>query len=150
MGSNLRPALALVGGRTLCEQFEQRLANHNSERLTGVPQKKFFGLNSIQKSGAVHGTQTLEKESFSPCGFPVQNGPMTDLLEEAVATARGLPPEKQDEMARVILALAGDERPAYQLTPAEEAEEAEADAAEARGDFATDKEVRAIWAKYGL
>lgn len=75
---------------------------------------------------------------------------MTDLLDQAVATVRTLPPEKQDEMARVLLALAGDERPAHQLTLEEEAGEAEADAAEARGDFATDAEARAIWAKYGL
>lgn len=76
---------------------------------------------------------------------------MTELLEKAVAAARGLPPEMQDEMARVLLALAGDEsQPIYQLTPEEEAAEDEADAAEARGDYATDAEVRAIWAKYGL
>ncbi|WP_375456117.1 hypothetical protein [uncultured Methylobacterium sp.] len=75
---------------------------------------------------------------------------MTDLLEKAVETARRLPPDLQDEMARVLLALAGDQQPAYQLTPEEEADQDEADAAEARGDYATDEEVRAIWAKYGL
>lgn len=75
---------------------------------------------------------------------------MTDLLDKAVATARGLHPEMQDEMARVLLALAGDEQPAHQLTPEEEVEQDEADAAEARGDYATEEEVRAIWAKYGL
>lgn len=77
---------------------------------------------------------------------------MTDLLEKAVATARGLPPEKQDEIAPVVLALAGDEyeQPAYQFTPEEAAEQDAADAAEARGDYATDEEVRAIWTKHGL
>lgn len=75
---------------------------------------------------------------------------MTELLDKAVATARGLPPEMQDEMARVLLALAGDAQPVYRLTPEEEAEQDEADAAEARGDYATDAEVRAIWARYGL
>ena len=98
----------------------------------------------------MHGARLLEKESYSLRRFLVHNGSMTDLLEKAVATARGLPPEMQDEMARVLLALAGDEVPAYQLTPEEEAEQDEADDAEARGDFATDEEVRAIWAKYGL
>lgn len=54
-------------------------------------------------------------------------------------------------MARVLLALAGDgSRPVYQLTLEEEAAEDDADAAEVRGDYATDEEVRAIWAKYGL
>ena len=92
----------------------------------------------------------VENVVLSRCRSLLQTVSMTDLLEEAVATARGLSPEKQDELARVLLALAGDERPAYQLTPEEEAEETEADAAEASGDFATDAEVRAIWAKYGL
>ena len=75
---------------------------------------------------------------------------MTDLLDKAVATARSLPRDMQDEMARVLLALAGDAQPAYQLTPEEEADQDEADTAETRGDYATDAEVRAIWAKYGL
>ena len=76
---------------------------------------------------------------------------MTDLLDKAVATARGLPPELQDDIARVMLTLAGDDAPpVYQFTPEEEAELDESEAAEARGDFATDEAVRAIWSKYGL
>lgn len=95
--------------------------------------------------------QAPEKGSFSACRFLVQNGLMTDLLEKAVTTARGLPPERQDEIARVVLALAGDGAlPVHQFTPEEEAELDESEAAERRGDFATDEEVRAIWAKHGL
>ena len=75
---------------------------------------------------------------------------MTDLLECAVATARELSPEMQDEMASVLPASAGEEQPAYRLTPEEKVEQDEADAAEARGDYATVEGVRAIWAKYGL
>ena len=75
---------------------------------------------------------------------------MTELLEKAMATARSLPTDMQDEIARMVLAFAGAEQPAYQLTPEEESELEEALAAAARGDFATDEEVRAIWAKYGL
>ncbi|MGU3662944.1 hypothetical protein ACLBX9_01945 [Methylobacterium sp. A49B] len=75
---------------------------------------------------------------------------MTDLLELAMAKARDLPPDRQDEIARLLLAFVGDEGPVYQFTPEEEAELDEADAAEARGDYATDAEVRAIWAKHGL
>lgn len=83
--------------------------------------------------------------------FPVQNGLVTDLLDKAVATARGLSPETQDEIARVVLALAGDDQqPVYQFTPEEAAELDESEAAERRGEFATDEEVRAIWAKHGL
>ncbi|KQT61396.1 hypothetical protein ASG52_00445 [Methylobacterium sp. Leaf456] len=75
---------------------------------------------------------------------------MTELLEKAVATARGLPPELQDEAARMLLAFFGEPHPVYQFTPEEEAELDESEAAAQRGDFATDEEVRAIWAKYGL
>ena len=80
----------------------------------------------------------------------MQNGPMTDLLEKAMATARGLPPDMQDEIARVVLALAGGEQAVYRFTRDEEAEQDAADAEEARGAYATDEEVRAIWAKHGL
>ena len=74
---------------------------------------------------------------------------MTDLLKRAVATARLLPPDMQDDIARMMLTFAGDEQP-IQLTPEEEAALAESEAAAARGEFATDEEVRAIWAKHGL
>jgi hypothetical protein len=75
---------------------------------------------------------------------------MTDLLEKAVAKARNLSPDLQDEIARLMLAFVGDEAPVYQFTPEEEAELDESEAAAARGDYATDAEIRAIWAKHGL
>ncbi len=75
---------------------------------------------------------------------------MTDLLERAFQTARGLPPEMQDDVARLMLTFAGEERPVIQLTPEEDASLALSEAAAARGEFATDEQVRAIWAKYGL
>lgn len=75
---------------------------------------------------------------------------MTDLLDKAITAARNLPPEVQDAIARMVLSYAGEREAVYRFTPEEEAEQDEADAAEARGDFATDEEVRAIWAKYGL
>ena len=75
---------------------------------------------------------------------------MTDLLEKAVATARGLPPETQDEIARLVLAFVGDDESIYRLTPEEEADLDASDAEVARGEFAGDEEVRAIWAKHGL
>ena len=73
---------------------------------------------------------------------------MTDRLEKAVAKARVLAPEMQDEIARLMLAVVGDS--VYRFTPEEEAEQDAADAEEARGEYATEAEVRAIWAKYGL
>ena len=75
---------------------------------------------------------------------------MTDLLEKAVVTARGLPPETQDHIARMVLAFVGNDASIYRFTPDEAAEQDTADAEEARGDYASDAEVSAIWAKHGL
>lgn len=75
---------------------------------------------------------------------------MTKLLEQAFEAARSLPAAMQDDMARVILAMAGDEPPVVQLTAEEEASFAESFAQAERGEFATDDQLRAIWAKHGL
>ena len=75
---------------------------------------------------------------------------MTKLLEHAVDTVRGLPPEVQDELARRPLQVAGEEQPVIKLTAQERADLAEADAEIARGDFATDDRIRAILAKRTL
>jgi predicted transcriptional regulator len=56
----------------------------------------------------------------------------------------------QDELARMLLQLAGEEQPVIQLTAEEEASLEESLAQAERGEFATDDEVRAIWAKHGL
>jgi predicted transcriptional regulator len=73
---------------------------------------------------------------------------MTRLLEQAVETVSALPDDEQDELARVLLQLAGIEQPPYILTP-EEKVDIDASMAEAeRGEFATDDEIRAIWAKH--
>ena len=74
---------------------------------------------------------------------------MTRLLEEAVATVAQLTDARQDELARILLQLAGYEQQPYQLTPEESADLDASIAAEARGEFATDAEIRAIWAKHG-
>ena len=75
---------------------------------------------------------------------------MTQLLEHAVETVRGLPPETQDDLARILLQLAGEDQPVVQLTPEEEASFEESLAQAERGEFATDEQVHAIWAKHGL
>jgi predicted transcriptional regulator len=75
---------------------------------------------------------------------------MTKLLEHALETVRGLPPEMQDELARMLLQFAGEEQPVVQLTAKEEASFEESLAQADRGEFATDERVRAIWAKHGL
>jgi hypothetical protein len=75
---------------------------------------------------------------------------MTKLLEEAVDTVRTLPPKMQDDLARLLLQLAGHEQPVVQLSDAEAASFDESLAQVSRREFATDAEVRAVWAKYGL
>jgi hypothetical protein len=76
---------------------------------------------------------------------------MTKLLDDALKAARGLPATAQDDIARVVLRLAGtDDAPPVALTPDERAAIANSKAAAARGEFATDDQVRAAWAKHGL
>ena len=75
---------------------------------------------------------------------------MTTLLDRAVKAARRLPPERQDEIARLVLQLAGNEGPPIALTPEKRAAILASQAAAARDEFATDDEVRAAWAKHNL
>ncbi|WP_092037365.1 hypothetical protein [Methylobacterium pseudosasicola] len=75
---------------------------------------------------------------------------MTELLDRAIARVRMLPSETQDELAGVLLRLAGEEEPVDRLSPEEEASFANSRAQAARRDFASDEQIRAIWAKHGL
>lgn len=75
---------------------------------------------------------------------------MTELLDRAVKAARDLPPAAQDEIARLVLRFAGDDEPQVVLTDDERAAIAVSKAAAARGEFATEEQVRAVWAKHGL
>ncbi len=72
---------------------------------------------------------------------------MTALLDYAMETARTLPPERQDEIARMVLAYAGDEEPVA-LTEEERAAIARSKAEAVNGEFATADEIRAIWASF--
>jgi hypothetical protein len=84
--------------------------------------------------------------------FETQVGGTTDLLQSAIDAVRGLPPETQDEIARAILGLTRLTATADETDIDAEIDEdllesiAEAD----RGEFASDEEVRAVWAKHGL
>jgi predicted transcriptional regulator len=76
---------------------------------------------------------------------------MIRLLDQALEAARNLPPAAQDDIARVVLRLAGnDEEAPVTLSADERAAIAASKAAAARGEFATDEQVRATWAKHGL
>lgn len=77
---------------------------------------------------------------------------MPTLLDDALAALRALPPEEQASIARAVLRLAGrdDEEPPLALTADERAAIAASKMQAARGEFATDDEVRAVWARHGL
>jgi len=77
---------------------------------------------------------------------------MTKLLDRAVEAARSLSPDAQDDIARVVLRLAGtdDEASPVALSPEERAAVAASQGAAARGEFATDEQVRTVWRKHGL
>jgi hypothetical protein len=76
---------------------------------------------------------------------------MTKLLDRALEAARRLSAEQQDDIAHVVLRLTGaDDEPPVPLTPSEQAAITASKAAAARGEFATDEQVRAVWAKHGL
>jgi len=75
---------------------------------------------------------------------------MTKLLDRAIEAARAMLPEMQDELARLILQFAGEDQPVIQLTAEEKSSFEESLAQAKRGEFATDEQVRAIWAKHDL
>ncbi|MBV9826903.1 MAG: hypothetical protein JO001_14680 [Alphaproteobacteria bacterium] len=75
---------------------------------------------------------------------------MTKLLERAFEAARKLPEGAQDDIARVMLELVGADEAPVELTPDERAAITASKEAAARGEFATDEEVRAVWGRHGL
>jgi hypothetical protein len=75
---------------------------------------------------------------------------MTKLMDQAVAAARSLPPDVQDEIARVMLLLTGNDVPPVSLAADERAAIAASKKAAAEGTFATDEEVQAVWTKHDL
>ncbi len=76
---------------------------------------------------------------------------MTKRLDRAMEALKKLPEGAQDDIARVVLQLAGvdDEEP-VSLSPDERAAIAKSRAAAVRGEFATDEQVAEVWRKYGL
>jgi hypothetical protein len=72
------------------------------------------------------------------------NWPMTKLLDQALEAARSIPPGAQDDIARVVLRLAGtdDGTSPVALAPEERATVPASKAAGGRGDFAADEQVR--------
>jgi hypothetical protein len=75
---------------------------------------------------------------------------MTELLEQAVQSLRGLPPETQDAVARILQQLVGDDPSIVTLSPEEEASFQASFAQAERDEFVTEKQIKAVWAKHGL
>lgn len=73
---------------------------------------------------------------------------MTKLLEQAFEKAQALPAEIQDQIARTLLAYAGEEEMTSNLTPDEIADMNEAKAEVARGEIASKTEVEAVLLKF--
>ena len=70
---------------------------------------------------------------------------MTKLLEKALEAVRRLPADSQDEIARAMLTLAGDESEPEEIDPAHLADVLEGLAQAKRREFATDAEVEAAF-----
>ena len=86
-----------------------------------------------------------------PLQFEVENGYhllMTRLLQKALEAVRLLPPENQDEIARAMLALAGNDSEPEDIDPAHLADVLESLAQAKRGEFATDAEVEAAFRRF--
>ena len=75
----------------------------------------------MRQSGHVEGWRPVERIPLFPSTSPGHIKGVTDLLDKAAATLRSLPPGKQDEIARVVLAFIGGDLSIYQLAPEEAA-----------------------------
>jgi hypothetical protein len=74
---------------------------------------------------------------------------MSKLLDQAVDAVRRLPPDEQDAIARVIRRLAGvDDAEPVPLSTEERTAIERSKSAAARGEFASDEQVKAVWAKH--
>jgi hypothetical protein len=73
---------------------------------------------------------------------------VTKLVQQAVAAISHLPPETQDDIARLMLALA--ESPPTPLTEDEAAAIAEAEAEITRGERVPSATIQAFWRAHGL
>jgi hypothetical protein len=73
---------------------------------------------------------------------------MTKLLEKALEAVRQLPPDSQDQIARAMLTLAGDEGEPEEVDPADLPAVLEGLAQAKRREFATDAEVEAAFRRF--
>jgi len=98
--------------------------------------------------------KTASKSCYQILDFALSQpyiAPMTKLLDQAFEVVRRLPSHDQDDIARAIMQLAGSALATpVSLSPEEREAIARSRAAAGRGEFATDEQVQAVWAKHGL
>lgn len=75
---------------------------------------------------------------------------MTQLLQQAVEKLSQLPQGRQDELARMLIDVAANDLHPYQLTDNERVAVEEGLAEAAKGQFASDEEVAAMWQRFGI
>jgi predicted transcriptional regulator len=75
---------------------------------------------------------------------------MTKLLEKAIAQARTLPPEEQDTLAAVLLAMTDERAGIIPLDDEARAAIREGLEQARRGEFVPDGEIEALWKRFDL
>lgn len=73
---------------------------------------------------------------------------MTKLLEKALEVVRRLPPDSQDEIARAILTLSGNEAEPEEVDPAHLPALLAGLAQAERREFASDEEIEAAFRRF--
>ena len=73
---------------------------------------------------------------------------MTKLLDKALEAVRRLPPDRQDEIARAMLSLAGDDNELDAIDPAHLPAVLEGLAQAKRRQFAPDDEIEAAFRRF--
>jgi hypothetical protein len=112
---------------------------------------RYGGISTSRRSEFCHFGDPIGSKSFQHLRKSEYISLMTKLLDQALEAVRDLPPDVQDDIARIVLELAGsgDAQP-VPLSDDERTAVANSKAAAARGEFASDEQVRSIWAKHGL
>jgi hypothetical protein len=75
---------------------------------------------------------------------------MTELLEKAIATVTRLDPARQDEIARIMLAVSGEEKEPEDIDPEDLPHVLEGLAQAERGEFASEEQIKATFARFDV
>ncbi len=73
---------------------------------------------------------------------------MTELLDKAIQASKNLPAELQDELAHLMMSFLDAEQEPYIMSAEEEASFKTSLEQAARGDFASEERMQAIWTRF--